>query len=417
MFKKTKRTIFLCLLVIISLTYCSRKIENPVSDLGEVAVPPTPKNISLSIGDGKVNLAWETNDSSNISYFKIYRADTSTVNPSLIDSCTVFEYNDTGLKNNKQYFYQVSSVDAKGFEGYKSEKASARPNLFSITINGGQRLTNDVDVSLSLVVPSGSSYMMISNDSLFSSSSWERCSSTKNWQLEIGDGEKWVYAKFRDSEGNDCAGFYKSSIILDTRAYIYSLLENTDGQVKTTGDTIHFALESDETNGQAKIDLGSISNIILYDNGQFGDVLANDGKYELDYIIPLDVEMNEAVVKGHFTDEAGNIASVVTAPGRVTIQDNQPPHAVSLAITSINNDSAVVLSWSENTDSDFESYRVYKSEADPVTINSNVVKIINQKSTTTFTDEDVQPDSLYYYKVFVFDKAGLYTPSNQVSGP
>ena len=418
MSKKTRSMLLICLLAVISFIHCNRRIESPVSDLGEAVVPPTPKNISLSIGDGKVNLAWETDDSSDIKYFKVYRADTSSANPSFLDSCIIFRYNDTGLKNGKQYFYQISSVNMKGFEGYKSNKVSVRPNMFSLIINSGQRLTNKLDVSLNLVAPSGSSYMMISHDSLFFSSSWERYSSTKNWQLEAGDGEKWVYAKFRDSDANDCIGFYASSIILDTQAHISSLLEDTDGKTKTGGDTIHFVLESSETNGQAKIDLGSINNLVLYDNGQFGDVSANDGEYELDYIVPIDVEMREAVVKGHFTDEAGNVAPVVSAPGRVTIENNEPPHAVSLSITSINNDSAVVLTWSENNDNDFESYRVYRSEApDTVTAGSNVVKIVNQKSTTSFTDEDVLPDSLYYYKVFVFDKGGMYTGSNQVSGP
>lgn len=513
--KSVKIILLVSLLIWMSSIYCSRKIQNPTNDYGEIEAPPTPQKISLSVGDGRIDLAWEVSDSSNVGSFKIYRSDTSSISPSFFDSCSAdtFSYSDGGLKNGKEYFYQISSVDTTGFEGYKSEKVSAKPNLFAVIINNGQKLTNSRGVTLSLVAPSGTSYMMVSNDSLFSSSSWERYSSSKSWELEAGDGEKWVYVKFKDANGNVCIDFYGSWIILDTQAHIDSVLENTAGQVKTAGEIIHFTLYSKKINGQAKVDLGNINNIVLYDNGEFGDATSNDSIYELDYVIPPDVEMEEATVEGHFTDEAGNLAPVVTAPGKVTIRippeavtlfepsgqtqssltlywsqstagdfyyyqlyraktssvdtnstlittiinksttnytdtdledtttyyyivyvydktrlpagsnivsgmtlKNQPPTPVVLSITSINNDSAVVLSWSENGDDDFESYRVYKSDGAAMA-DSNVVKIINQQSTTTFTDEDVQPDSTYYYKVFVYDKGGLPASSNQVSGP
>jgi fibronectin type 3 domain-containing protein len=515
MHKKVKITIILALLICINLLGCSRKIKNPVSDYREIEVPPTPQNIIVLVGDGKVELNWEVSDSSKVESFKIYRSDTSSITPFLIDSCFGFSYVSRGLKNGKEYFYQVSAVDLNGFEGYKSEIVRATPNLFSVVINSGQKVTSSRDVTLSLAAPSGTSYTMFGNDSLFSGAYWERYNLSKNWRLESGDGEKWVYVKFKDRDGNVCIDFYQSSIILDTQAHIVSVSENTGGLVKTTGQTIHFRLNSGEANGQARVDLGSISNIILYNNGQFGDTVANDSIYELDYVIPPGVEMENATVTGHFTDEAGNIAPTATAPGKVTIrippdpvvllkpsgqtqssltlywsqsasndfryyqlyraktssvdtnstsvtiissrttttyadtnlQDtttyyyriyvydntglstpsniesattlkNQPPQAVVLSITSVNSDSAVVLSWTENEDEDFESYRIYKSQApDTVTINSNVIKIINQASTTSFTNEDVLPSLHYYYKVFVFDKGGLYTPSRQVYGP
>ena len=498
--KSVKIILLVSLLIWMSSIYCSRKIQNPTNDYGEIEAPPTPQKISLSVGDGRIDLAWEVSDSSNIKGFKIYRSDTSSISPSFFDSSSAdtFSYSDGGLKNGKEYFYQISSVDTTGFEGYKSEKVSAKPNLFAVIINNGQGLT--------LVAPSGTSYMMLCNDSLFAGSSWERYSVSKNWELEANDGEKWVYVRFKDADGNVCIDFYGSWIILDTQAHIDSLFENTNRQVKTAGEIIRFTLYSKEINGQAKVDLGNISNIILYDDN-------NDSIYELDYVIPPDVEMEEATVKGHFTDEAGNLAPVVTALGKVTIRippeavtlfepsgqtqssltlywsqstagdfyyyqlyraktssvdtnstlittivnksttnytdtdledtttyyyivyvydktrlpagsnivsgmtlKNQPPTPVVLSITSINNDSAVVLSWSENGDDDFESYRVYKSDGAAMA-DSNVVKIINQQSTTTFTDEDIQPDSTYYYKVFVYDKGGLPASSNQVSGP
>jgi fibronectin type 3 domain-containing protein len=507
--KKVKIILLLTLLILISFLYCSRKIKNPVTDFGEIEAPPTPENIILYVGDGKIELSWEVSDSSNLEGFKIYRSDTSSVSPSLFDSCSgsSFSYINRGLKNGKEYYYQVSSVDSNNFEGYKSQMVSAKPNLFAVVINNGQKITNNRDVTLNLAAPIGTSYMMISNDSLFSVSSWERYSSSKSWRLEPGDGEKWIYVKFKDVDGNVCMDFYQSSITLDTQAHIISVSENTNGQVKTAGDTIHLALNSEEVNGQAKVDLGSISNIILYDDN-------NDSIYELDYVIPTGVEMENATVTGHFTDEAGNVAPTATAPGKVTIRippeavilfkpsnqtqssltlywsqstasdfkyyqlyrakapsvdtnstsitiitgkttttytdsnledtttyyyrvyvydntglstasntesgttlKNQPPEPVVLSITSINHDSSLVLSWSENEDEDFESYRIYRSATSPVTINSNLIKIINQQSATSFTDADVLPSSHYYYKVFVFDKGGLYSPSNEVSGP
>ncbi|HEX9916485.1 MAG TPA: fibronectin type III domain-containing protein, partial [candidate division Zixibacteria bacterium] len=302
MHKKIKTTIILALLISMCLLGCSRKIKNPVSDYGEMEAPPTPQSVIVLVGDSKVELNWEVSDSSKVERFKIYRSDTSSITPFLIDSCFGFSYVSRGLKNGKEYFYQVSAVDSNGFEGYRSETVSATPNLFSVVINNGQKVTSSRDVTLSLAAPSGTSYMMVSDDSLFSGASWERYSLSKSWKLEPGDGEKWVYVKFKDADGNVCIDFFQSSIILDTQAHIISVSENTGEQIKTTGQTIHFRLNSGEANGQARVDLGSISNIILYNNGQFGDTVANDSIYELDYVIPPGVEMENATVTGHFTD-------------------------------------------------------------------------------------------------------------------
>jgi len=95
---------------------------------------------------------------------------------------------------------------------------------------------------------------------------------------------------------------------------------------------------------------------------------------------------------------------------------NLPPTEVKLAARS--DTTASILSWTTNNDDDFSSYQIYRSaEAGIDTTNGRLLTIINERSTTTFTD--VRPDTttVFYYKIFVYDKQGLATGSNEVPAP
>ncbi len=145
-----------------------------------------------------------------------------------------------------------------------------------------------------MVAPVTTTYMLIGNDSLFSNSSWESFVLSRTWILEPGDGSKTVYVKFKDQDGNESFSFYQDEIILDTQARISSLTEDTQGQPKSPGETIHFRMVGGETNGEASVDLGTITGIKLFDDGTNGDQTAQDGVYEMDYLIPLNTEMEDA---------------------------------------------------------------------------------------------------------------------------
>lgn len=402
---------FLTFLLLIG---CERKIDSPTSPDENFFIPPTPKEVILKVGDRRIDLSWSIDDTTGVGGYKIYRADSSGVSPTLYDSTLINQYADRSVSNGREYFYQLSAVDKKGFEGYRSRIVSARPNLYGIIINENRKLTNSLNVTLRLIAPAFTSYMLLGNDSLFSGSSWENFSSTRSWVLESGDGEKTVYVKYKDQDGNETSSFYQDKIILDTKAQILDLTEDTQGEIKTPGDVIHFRLESGEIFGNATVDLGSLTNIKLYDDGSNGDQTPQNGIYELDYTIPLSTEMENALLIGHFRDEADNQAPSFTAPVKVTIQS--PPSPVILFSPSSATQSTLTLYWTQNQDNDFYSYRIYRGRTGFVDKDSLLVSTILTRTVTNHTDTGLSSGTIYYYRVYVYDKSGLYSASNVDSG-
>lgn len=75
----------------------------------------------------------------------------------------------------------------------------------------------------------------------------------------------------------------------------------------------------------------------------------------------------------------------------------------------------VSLSWSKNQDTDFESYRIFRSTQPGVSATSTLAKTITDQNQTTFLDKDLDPKNIYFYRIFVFDRAGLSSGSNETS--
>ncbi len=96
----------------------------------------------------------------------------------------------------------------------------------------------------------------------------------------------------------------------------------------------------------------------------------------------------------------------------VSMPANVAPTAVVLAgvFTDSNN---VRLSWTLNNDADFATYQIYRRTTPGVTTADQLVTIINARSTDNFTDF-VNANTVYY-RVFVFDRHGLSTGSNEVT--
>jgi fibronectin type 3 domain-containing protein len=353
-----------------------------------------------------------------IGYFRIYRSDSAEVAPALYDSTTsaTTSYTDAGLKNGKSYSYQVSSVSTAKLEGYRSAKVTGVPNLYSVVVNDDAKYTKTRSVNVGLTGASNTRHVMISEDSLFSGAAWQVFSGSKSFTLSAGDGTKYIYAKFKDQDGNETKDSFRDEIILDTQAGISAVTETTRGQPKSAGEIIHFTVTTGEPEGDAKVDLGSIKDIQLYDDGSHGDAFVDDGTYELDYFVSNDVEVKDAVVTGKFTDAAGNQAPTRTATGKVTILKGPDPVTLFSPFAMEGSHSSVGLGWSESNEADFASYKIYRSLTGGVSLNSTLVATLTNKSTSSFTDTALAENTVYYYRVFVFDLNNLSGGSNEDSG-
>src|SRR5690606_25463004 len=107
----------LALLVgLLLLAGCSEEIAKPVQTDTIAGAPEIPRNLQTAVGDAQVILSWTVNDPAKIARYLIYRGDTASFTPQIIDSTTQRTYTDNGLRNGTRYIYLVSAVNASGLE-------------------------------------------------------------------------------------------------------------------------------------------------------------------------------------------------------------------------------------------------------------------------------------------------------------
>lgn len=95
---------------------------------------------------------------------------------------------------------------------------TAPPSETAIVINDNAASVHTPSVTLTLSAADAAtavSQMMIGNDSGFTGAAWEPFSNTRAWTLSDSDGTKTVYAKFKDTAGNETQAV-SASIVLDS---------------------------------------------------------------------------------------------------------------------------------------------------------------------------------------------------------
>ncbi len=410
----------------LALWTCAKKPTGPdnASDF-----PAAPANLTLTLGDRQLALAWTILDPARVRSFRIYRFDSSqiVITPpnkierrfTLIDSTRSLTYLDRTVRNGVTYFYQISAVSNKGFEGPRSAEVAGRPNVYGVRIANGVNITRDPKILLTITAPATTVLMKVGNDTALARISWQPFQTSVNWTLPSGDGLKMVYLKLRDRDGSESGLLASDPIILDTKALITSVTENTGGTPKQSNQIIHFTLNAGESGGRAFIDIvNAVNDILLFDDGTNNDKTANDGIYEVDYRIPGDVEIAQAKIRGRFTDQVGNVATPFIATTQVTIL--KVPDAVQLFTPTPTGSpsNALRLTWSTSAEADFANYAIYRSRTKNFTPSANLlIEQVTVQQTTSYIDANLQAGVTYYYQIVVNDIGGLSSkPSNEVEG-
>lgn len=99
---------------------------------------------------------------------------------------------------------------------------------------------------------------------------------------------------------------------------------------------------------------------------------------------------------------------ITVGPAGVT-----PPQTVTLSSPSEIACNSLKLSWSKNTDANFANYTIYQSTS-AGTIGTPI-KVITDQTTTSYSVTGLQPNTTYYFTVRVYNTAGYYSDSNQMS--
>jgi fibronectin type 3 domain-containing protein len=95
---------------------------------------------------------------------------------------------------------------------------------------------------------------------------------------------------------------------------------------------------------------------------------------------------------------------------------DDPPLPVNLLEAMGTGPNQVRLSWTPSVDSDFDSYHIYYDTLPGVTRSSFLTKIIADKNNVSWFVSGLLDNRNYYFRVYVKDRGGNFTESNELSG-
>lgn len=414
LYRKIWSIVFLCGILI--LAACEKNIVEPVR-VNSAAYPSTPIQLTIGIGDKLIHLKWMQKDASDIGKYNIYRRDSTMTSESWIDSTLSREYFDRDVQNGMSYFYRVTAVNKKGYEGRTSNLVSAQPGLFAINIENGALYTRNRRVTIQCIAHEDIRYLMLSQDSLFVSSRWEPFAAQLQWELSPEDGVKRVFARFATTQGVETAQIVFDEVILDTQAEIRLLQYNASNTPFKTGDTLNFIMKTGEANGSAKVVLhSSVPEIPLYDDATHGDVQANDSIYTHSFVIPMGWRVTRCRPGGYFLDHLGNSAAPWIADQELNIVNPPAPVQLFPPVTIGTRHDVLYLSWSRSADTEFANYKVFRSMDARLDSTAVLIRIIENVASSSFTDSLLQSNTRYFYRVWVTDRMGVASGSNSVEG-
>jgi len=289
----------------------------------------------------------------------------------------------------------------------------------TVVINNNDEYASSTDITLSLSATdaSGVDEMKISNIDDFDGTSAESYVDTKQWVLEAGDGEKTVYAWFKDTKGN-WSGVFIDTIILDAADPVISgvgvsELGKTSAKINwQTNEETYGSLEYGKTE-----DFGNIAEDDgnLKTNHTFSlSNLSQDTKYYY-RITSQDAVGNIASSTGTFITEkdsgggGGGGGAVVTGGGGgyyVKVSPLSKPFNVRINVSG--ND--VILVWKNPNHKEFKGILIVR-KAHKAPYSRYDGEIVYRGDAEKYRDAGIDKSITYYYAVSSFDKNYNYTDS------
>ena len=293
-------------LAVVALTAgCVEKLDPPeLPDLpsaGDLAPLEAPLAI---VSDGRITLDWPSALEPVLAY-RLYRDAGEGSDEELLAEQAVTNWTDRDVVNGALYRYRVAAYYTAGIEGPRSERTSARPGLFSVTINEDQAATTDPAVRLSLGAPEGTAWMKLGATSDLTGIGWQPFAAASEWFLLGEDGDQWVFAEFRDALDNRSEQV-ADAIVLDRSAYIADFRFEVWPILEGEATKVLFFLLAGESGGAGWAEVESLADLPLF-LGDSGDTLLGN------WIVGEVTDSVQARVYGHYRDDLGNEALPFTA--------------------------------------------------------------------------------------------------------
>ena len=169
----------------------------------------------------------------------------------------------------------------------------------SITIQDGIPTVHVRNLYLTLDPPEGASQMRLSNTQTFADDAWEPLARRKQWQLEYGSGQKYVYVQYRNADkrviltDND-------DIHLAISGTMFVEMEINDSEKETKERYVTLSI-----NASKSVEFVALSNTNNFDGAEYVGVQPT-----MQWILPEGEGLK--TVYGRFIDANGN-AKVYTA--------------------------------------------------------------------------------------------------------
>jgi parallel beta-helix repeat protein len=185
-----------------------------------IAAVAVPTGLAGQSRNGAIHLTWDAPAEAAPSGYKVYYGTTSGQYgvPRSVPAGTSYDLD--GLANSTVYFIAVSAVNSLGAESSKSAEISLMPDGTlpggTVQINGGAAFTISTTVTLTLGAsdPSGVAEVCLSNTSVCTA--WVPFATSKTWTINGGEGNRTVFAWFKDGAGNISASAATDDILVDT---------------------------------------------------------------------------------------------------------------------------------------------------------------------------------------------------------
>ncbi|EKD56256.1 MAG: hypothetical protein ACD_58C00245G0002 [uncultured bacterium] len=198
----------------------------------------------------------------------------------------------------------------------------------SFTINDGAVYTTSNTVTLKMTASADVTKMRFSNDNI-TWFGWENIAATKIWTLSAGDGNKTVYAQFKNAAGNESAKV-SNIITFDTTAPAGTVSINNDATYTNNKSVTLTLAATDLTSGMDKMKFSnngtSWSSWESYNTSKTWDLLATTYSTTNDGV---------KTVYAKFMDKAGN-ETTVTISDEITYDATAPVNGT----LSIDSDAA-----------------------------------------------------------------------------
>jgi fibronectin type 3 domain-containing protein len=413
--EKTMRYILIVAIGIILLGLaCTRQIESEDLEYGLPDAPPIPDSLSVLYQSDVVVLSWSADVAPGEYTYAVYIADEQDGLYSLYETTTSFTSKVTSLTAGRVYYLKVSAITSGGLEGQLSEAMEVSPGVFSMQLNNGSEFTNSQNTIVSFVIPQSALLLMLSEDPTFTDAEWRNFSPSIGFELSEGEGMKYVYGRVRLADGyeTDPAGALHDSIYLDQTAEIDSVYFDPNDIDFAADSVVTFYLVTSEAEGSAWISFPGMNSLELDYNESLSDPGSSFHVYNEEYIIPTGLDVVGGTVTGYFRDIAGNVADPVRSSTLLNIAND--PIAVLLA--AVTETSAMIrLTWSENNNSDFAAYHLYRGLDSDISNDTEPVAVIDNRNILHFNDDGLEESTEYFYRLYVYDNTGQFAGSNVTS--